>query len=116
MLGLHPSARTAHTLGVKMIKITAAAEAALRDVNRIKAPTKRAARIAELVTELPTLADVADFTAVLRRQAGVQDVTALPETTWTVRAVRAAHGTGEAVETVGLHILLNGATDVSISW
>lgn len=56
----------------------------LRALDRIKAPTKRAAHIAATLTELPTQAEVEDFTAELRRRAGVQDVALLPDTTWTL--------------------------------
>lgn len=68
-----------------MTNYSDATRTALSDLSRIKAPTKRAAFIAETIVSLPTSQDVADFTRELRTRAGTQDVTMLPLTTWNVR-------------------------------
>ena len=99
-----------------MSNTTPAAQAALAELMRIKAPTKRAARTAALLLELPTQADVEAFTAQLRREARVQDVTLLPATTWRARKVGQAHGTGELYSTGILLNTLESSEDVSISW
>jgi endogenous inhibitor of DNA gyrase (YacG/DUF329 family) len=91
-------------------------DAALREVRKVKAPTKRAALVARYVLELKTQEQVNEFTAELRRQAGVQDVSLLPETTWKVRRSVQTHGAGYEYTTEVLLNTLKDAEDVSISW
>lgn len=91
-------------------------DAALREVRAIKAPTKRAARVAAIILELKTQAQVEEFTTQLRREAGVQDVTLLPDTTWKVRRSAETHGDGYTYTTEVLINTLADAEDVSISW
>lgn len=91
-------------------------DAALREVRRTKAPTKRAALVARYVLELRTQDQVNEFTAQLRREAGAQDAQLLPTCTWTVRETSAPHGTGTLTPT---NVLLNTLADaeaVRISW
>jgi hypothetical protein len=88
-------------------------------VHATKAPTKRAAVVAEAITTLATQAEVDDFTRELRRRAGVQDVALLPNTTWKVTGRR--NGTeirlaGEEVTTAVLLNTLEGAELRHIDW
>lgn len=93
-------------------------EAALREVRETKAPTKRRQLIAHYVIALATQAQVDEFTAELRRQAGVQDVALLPATDWDI--FRPADLAAQRVSvTVGTEVLRNtlaDAEDVAISW
>jgi hypothetical protein len=77
-------------------------------VRRTKAPTKRAAVIAESLTLLRTQAEVDDFTRQLRIDA----------TTWTVHVSGAVHG--QPGEQYGTEVLRNTLTDaegaVIIDW
>jgi len=92
-------------------------DAALREVRKTKAPTKRAALVARYVLELKTQAQVNEFTAQLRREAGVQDVALLPkDTTWKVRRSREPLGAGYQYTTEVLLNMLADSEDVAISW
>lgn len=95
---------------------TKAVRDALYEVSTIKAPTKRAARVFELIQKLPTQAEVTAFAAELRRRAGVQDISILPDTTWLVRETSAPHGTGKNYVTGILQNTLRESEDVTISW
>jgi hypothetical protein len=97
---------------------TAETAARLALVRKQKAPTHRAKYTAQAILELPTQAEVDDFTRQLRINAGVQDVALLPETTWTI--VRTFPGrtpveTGRA-NTAALLSVLAASTSVSIDW
>lgn len=91
-------------------------DAALREVRNTKAPTKRAALVARYVLELKTQEQVSEFTAQLRREAGVQDVSLLPRCGWVVRVSSAVHGTGTLTPTDVLLNTLADSEDVAISW
>lgn len=100
-----------------MTNYSDATRTALDALSRIKAPTKRAAFIAETMTTLPTLADVTDFATALRTRAGVQDLTMLPDTEWTVeRSGDVAPKTTVRMSTGELRRPLDLASDVTISW
>src|SRR5881394_645027 len=89
------------------------------EVREVKAPTKRAALVARYVLELKTQEQVSEFTAQLRREAGAQDVSLLPETTWAVKGYRNGTEVRLVGGEVGTGVLLNtmeSAEDVSISW
>jgi hypothetical protein len=94
------------------------AEAALREVRRIKAPTKRAAAIAAALISLPTQKAVEEFTRQLRIDAGVQDVELLPRTMWDVlrTADLATQRPSSKVDTAVLRNTLADAEDIRISW
>lgn len=94
------------------------AEVAMREVRKIKAPTKRAARIAAILLELPTQEAVMEFTAQLRREAGVQDVELLPATTWNVQGWDGKKLVDDAQElsTDELVAWLKQGSNVRISW
>jgi hypothetical protein len=100
-------------------ELTKAVTSAMEAVRRTKAPTKRAALIAQTLIDLPTQAEVAVFVRWVRIQAGVQDVALLPETTWTVTGRR--NGTevrlaGDQVTTAVLLNTLEGAELGHIDW
>jgi hypothetical protein len=97
---------------------TAETAARLALVRKQKAPTHRAKYIAQALVELPTQAEVDDFTRAIRIDAGVQDVALLPESHWSI--VRTFPGrtpveTGRA-NTVALTAILAASTNVSIDW
>lgn len=98
---------------------TKAVRDALYEVSITKAPTKRAARVFDLLQTLPTQAEVTAFAAELRRRAGVQDVELLPETTWTLEARRGGKLiklAGEETTTGVLRNTLADSEDITISW
>ena len=99
---------------------TQAVRDALDLVNRTKAPTKRAQLIANLMMSSQlSQAEVDDFTRELRRRAGVQDVTLLPDTTWTVRESGVRPKDVAELESYPTSVLRNTlacSEDVAISW
>lgn len=88
---------------------------ALDAVRRTKAPTKRAALIAQYVTTLPTQVEVNDFVRQLRIDARVQDLSLLPETLWTIE--RSGSQTVErTVQTSELLRMLAESSDTAIDF
>lgn len=90
-------------------------DAAIHELSQIKAPTKRAAFIAQTIISLETAAQVNEFTRYLRIKAGVHDISMLPDTTWTVQKV----GTRRTTNVTGTAALVEAVScydEVSISW
>ena len=63
-----------------------------------------------------TSEEVAAFVIEARQRAGVQDVAMLPDTTWTVRLQSQPAAEGVTMDDTNFRAILDGATDVRISW
>jgi hypothetical protein len=74
---------------------SAVSEALIR-VNRIKAPTKRAQAIVDAVLGFETQAQAADFVAVLRRRANVQDLSLIQGDVWKIDTLKGDWKAGDA--------------------
>lgn len=68
---------------------------ALRTVHRTKAPTKKAQAVLDAIRTLSTQDEVNDFTAQLRRQAGVQDLSLIQGDVWRIDTLKGDWTTGE---------------------
>ena len=103
--------------GIKRIEPSPAA-VAMRELHRIKAPTKRAALIAQTITQLSTQAAVNEFTAAIRRQAQVQDLSLLPDSKWKImrRVGTETQLDGWDVKTSELATIANNGRNVRIDW
>lgn len=97
---------------------TQAVRNALEHLGTVKAPTKRLQIIAAHLTTFPTQAEVNDFTAELRRRAGVQDISLIPTSTWTVKRWDNARLVDHLVDIDQALLLgvLEGAKKVTIDW
>lgn len=103
------------TSGIKPIEKNAV-ELALEALRQISAPTKRAALIAQTITQLSTQAAVNEFTSQIRRNARVQDLSILPESMWTLtRRIGSELRDGGRVTTSDLRYLI-GDSEFRIDW
>jgi len=95
------------------------AQDALRTVHQTKAPTKKALAVVQAIRTLPTQADVAEFTAQLRREAGVQDLSLIQGDHWRIDALKGdwSAGTSDFTRQDVLALTAQPAvTDVEIHW